>query len=144
MTKERRSLVEGLKPDPELQKREEEFVFGAKRNSEVAKPIIQSIAQQDQSQTAESTTDSVIPLQSDNRMLPQITGRVPVTTRCRPEVASALKRASLQRQLARVEPYYVQDIMEVALETWLFSSKSAKFFRKLRRYGQSSDQTCHR
>ena len=32
---------------------------------------------------------------------------------------SALKRASLQRQLAGVEPYYVQDIMEQALEQWL-------------------------
>ena len=44
--KERRSLIEGLKPDPELQKVEEAFVFGAKRKPEsvnespIAEPII--------------------------------------------------------------------------------------------------------
>ncbi|MEQ9409324.1 MAG: hypothetical protein RIK87_16430 [Fuerstiella sp.] len=48
-----------------------------------------------------------------------MTGRIPVTTRCRPDVATAIKRVSLQRQLAGVEPYTVQDIMEQALEQWL-------------------------
>ena len=115
MTKERRSLVEGLKPDPELQKLEEEFVFGAKRKPESAElPIAQPIVL--------AEPDAVAPppvIQPDRSILPQITGRVPVTTRCRPEVASALKRASLQRQLQGAEPYYVQDILEVALENWL-------------------------
>jgi hypothetical protein len=44
---------------------------------------------------------------------------VPITTRTRPEVASALKRASLKRQLSGQTPFYVQDILEEALETWL-------------------------
>ena len=114
MTKERRSLVEGLKPDPELQKVEEEFVFGAKRKPESAElPIEQPIV------IAEPDAVALPVTQPDRSILPQITGRVPVTTRCRPEVASALKRASLQRQLQGAEPYYVQDILEVALENWL-------------------------
>ena len=63
------------------------------------------------------------PWQTDQqpRVLPQMAGRVPITTRARPEVATALKRASLQRQLAGVEPYHVQDIVEEALENWLSS-----------------------
>ncbi len=44
---------------------------------------------------------------------------VPVTVRLRPEVASALKRASLERQLHGVETYTQQDIVEEALLPWL-------------------------
>lgn len=109
--KERRSLIEGLKPDPELQKVEEAFVFGAKRKPESVdeSPIAQPIV----------FPEPVATDLRDRSILPQLIGRVPVTTRCHPEVATALKRASLQRQLAGVEPYYVQDIIEEALETWL-------------------------
>lgn len=110
--KERRSLVEGLKTDPETQKLEEEFVFGSKRSPESSEV---PVAKED----PVVTPMELQPAPRDSRILPQLTGRIPVTTRCRPEVASALKRASLQRQLAGVEPYYVQDIMEEALEAWL-------------------------
>lgn len=109
--KERRSLVEGLK-SPEVQKLEEAFVFGDKR---VAEPIA----------TVKPANSELPPEEKpavqrpDRSILPQMTGRIPVTTRCRPEVASALKRASLQRQLEGAEPFYVQDIMEEALENWL-------------------------
>ena len=44
---------------------------------------------------------------------------VPVTVRLRPEIASALKQASLQRQLNGVETYTQQDIVEEALLPWL-------------------------
>jgi len=44
---------------------------------------------------------------------------VPVTVRLRPEVASALKRASLERQLNGIETYTQQDIVEEALLPWL-------------------------
>jgi hypothetical protein len=44
---------------------------------------------------------------------------VPVTIRLRPEVAAALKHASLQRQLNGVETYTQQDIVEEALVPWL-------------------------
>lgn len=108
--KERRSLVAGLKTDPEQQKIEEEFVFGSKRSQDSAADSAPQPAAQS------SHAPEALP---DRSILPQMAGRIPVTTRCRPEVASALKRASLQRQLAGTEPYYVQDIMEVALENWL-------------------------
>lgn len=44
---------------------------------------------------------------------------VPVTVRLRPEIASALKQASLQRQLNGVETFTQQDIVEEALLPWL-------------------------
>ena len=112
--KERRSLVEGLKANPEIQKIEEAFVFGANRKQDTpSHPIAQPIVPHE-SEAPEAPSPPI-----DRSILPQMAGRVPVTTRCRPEVASALKRASLQRQLAGAEPYYVQDIMEQALEQWL-------------------------
>lgn len=46
-------------------------------------------------------------------------GRVPVGARIRTELAAALKRASLERQLRGIEPYSIQDILEEALEPWL-------------------------
>lgn len=118
--KERRSLIEGLKPDPEMQKLEEAFVFGAKRKPELVEQPTQPQAAQpiEQNVVTEAAAPQAEP-RPEQKYLPQMTGRIPVTTRCRPEVASALKRASLQRQLAGTEPYYVQDIMEEALETWL-------------------------
>jgi hypothetical protein len=45
--------------------------------------------------------------------------RVPISTRIRAEYADALKRASLQRQLDKVEPSTLQDILEQAIEPWL-------------------------
>lgn len=44
---------------------------------------------------------------------------VPVMVRLKPEIASALKRASLERQLNGVETYTQQDIVEEALLPWL-------------------------
>ena len=113
--KERRSLIDGLKSTAEVQELEEEFVFGNKRTIEpvAPQPTHEPIA------VPVGAIERQATVQQNAGMLPQITGRVPVTTRCRPEVATALKRASLQRQLAGAEPYYVQDIMEKALEEWL-------------------------
>ena len=37
----------------------------------------------------------------------------------REDFAGALKRASLERQLAKVEPNTLQDILEQAVEPWL-------------------------
>jgi hypothetical protein len=45
--------------------------------------------------------------------------RVPISTRIRSEFAEALKRASLERQLHKVEPNTLQDILEQAIEPWL-------------------------
>jgi hypothetical protein len=46
-------------------------------------------------------------------------GLIPVTVRLRPEIAGALKRASLERQLAGEELFTQQEIVEEALEPWL-------------------------
>lgn len=109
--KERRSLVDGLTtPDSAQAEREKAFVFGTPAASEPPEP-----------ETSPAAPISIAEPQTvfDSKVLPQFAGRVPVTTRTRPEVATALKRASLTRQLNGIEPYYVQDIMEEALETWL-------------------------
>lgn len=106
--KDRRSLIDGLiQPDPAQQEREKAFVYGT--------PVI---AESQEPETSTSTSPEPT-VTYDSKVLPQFAGRVPVTTRTRPEVATALKRASLTRQLNGIEPYYVQDIMEEALETWL-------------------------
>ena len=48
-----------------------------------------------------------------------VPARSPLTTRIRADYAEALKRASLERQLARVEPATVQEMLEEALGPWL-------------------------
>lgn len=87
--KDRRSLIEGLKPvDRTLEKA---FVFGAKPADPPPEPQPR-----------------------DGKA-----GRVPLTTRIRSDLAAALKRASLERQLEGVEPNTLQDILEESLEPWL-------------------------
>ena len=49
----------------------------------------------------------------------QPVGLIPITVRLRPEIAGALKRASLERQLARSEFFSQQEIVERALAAWL-------------------------
>jgi hypothetical protein len=92
---DRRSLVEGLKntPPPIETHREKEFVYGGK-----GKP-------------------SPEPAQPSPNV-----ARVPISTRIRADFATALKRASLERQLNGVEPNTLQDILEQAIEPWLKSN----------------------
>lgn len=45
--------------------------------------------------------------------------RSPLTTRLRKDIADALKRASLERQLRGETPWQVQDILDEALAAWL-------------------------
>ncbi|MBX3436105.1 MAG: hypothetical protein KF861_01350 [Planctomycetaceae bacterium] len=91
---ERRPLVEGLKSAPPAipTPREQEFVYGkgAKAVETPAKPAaITNIA------------------------------TAPLSTRIRGDYATALKRASLERQLDGVEPNTLREILETALEPWL-------------------------
>jgi hypothetical protein len=97
---ERRALIEGLKPKaPQIDPaKEKEFVFGPK---EVA-------TESDESPAVETT-----PTPSN------FNARVPLSTRMRSDLATALKRASLERQLLRVEPNTLTDILEQAVEPWL-------------------------
>lgn len=54
---------------------------------------------------------------SKSRLQP--VGLIPVTVRLRPDVAGALKRASLERELSGEAIFTQQDIVEQALEPWL-------------------------
>ena len=90
---ERRSLVEGLKPPAaDTIAAEKEFIYGS------SKPA---------------------PAPIEPKTLPPVEVRVPLTTRVRPDLAAALKRVSLERQLAGQTPSAVQDIVDAALEHWL-------------------------
>lgn len=50
---------------------------------------------------------------------PRAVTRSPLTTRLRDDYGKALKRASLERQIAGVTPNTLQDILEEALGPWL-------------------------
>jgi hypothetical protein len=92
---DRRPLTEGLKPlqEPTVDPNvEREFVHGSK------------------------------PLKAALPTSPTPLSRVPLSTRIRSEYADALKRASLERQLNKVEPNTLQDILEQAIEPWLRSN----------------------
>ncbi len=104
--KDRRSLMEGLKTSGEMDRTvEEQFVFAGKAKPEQTMSS-QAAAPTSEAVNAKGPTGNVI-------------GRVPLTTRVRSDFATALKRASLQRQLDGVAPNTLQDILEEALEPWL-------------------------
>lgn len=46
-------------------------------------------------------------------------GRAPLTIRFPTRFAKALKHASLDRQMKGIEPYKLQDILELVVEPWL-------------------------
>lgn len=100
---ERRPLTAGLKAtedvDPSLEK---QFVYGPKTEPE---------------QPAKSPASTPAETREGKGSPPA--GRVPLTTRVRADYATALKRASLERQLSGEEPNTLQDILEEALEPWL-------------------------
>jgi hypothetical protein len=107
--KDRRSLMEGLKTDGERDRSvEEQFVFAGKGKPDQPMPA-QATAQTPEGVNAKGQTGNAI-------------GRVPLTTRVRADLAMALKRASLQRQLDGVFPNTLQDMLEEALEPWLRSN----------------------
>jgi hypothetical protein len=100
---DRRPLTAGLKQqavevDPILEKK---FVYGDK--DEGGKPATASPAED----------------QNRKRQNGNVISRVPLTTRIREDFATALKRASLERQLAGEFPNTMLDILEEALEPWL-------------------------
>ena len=96
----RRSLTEGLQQTPTLDPQvEEAFVF--KRPPPEARD--------------EPPVPPVHPAKG------RVLSRAPLSTRIRADMAAALKRASLERQLAGIEPHTLQDILEEAIEPWLQS-----------------------
>ena len=103
---ERRSLVEGVKAGSVDSSLEKSFVFGSK-----PKP-----GQGDHAPPAAAPPEGK-GAQSGNTL-----GRVPLTTRVRSDYAAALKRASLERQLAGQTPNTLQEILEEAVGPWLRSN----------------------
>ena len=100
---ERRALIEGITPpaSPVDPNKEKAFVFGDKKGKE-----------QDTSESPATPTSTTTVVHA----------RVPFSTRMRADFAAALKRASLERQLAGIEPNTLQDILEQAVEPWLRSN----------------------
>jgi hypothetical protein len=92
---ERRSLTAGINPSASTvdAKLENDFVYGAKAR-EGAEPAVAAPTM----------------------------ARSPISTRIRADFATALKRASLERQLENKEPNTLQDILEQAIEPWLKSN----------------------
>jgi hypothetical protein len=92
---DRRSLVAGIKPaapavDAAVEK---DFIYRASGGEGAAKAA------------APAATANI--------------ARSPLSTRIRTDFGTALKRASLERQLKGVEPNTLQDILEEAIEPWL-------------------------
>ena len=87
---ERRSLAEGLAQQPDGKSREKAFVYGTEKAA-----------------------------LGPSGGPPGRIVRVGLATRIRPELSAALKRVSLERQLAGEPTSAVQDIVEEALEAWL-------------------------
>ncbi len=56
---------------------------------------------------------------SNHTETPYPVGLVPITVRLRPQIAGALKRASLERELQGEELHTQQEIVSRALEPWL-------------------------
>lgn len=104
--KHRRSLAEGLKTDSDLPRAAmEQFVFGDKPTTDPT-PAPPAEAQATGTKEGKGAKGNAV-------------ARVPLTTRVRADFAEALKRASLERQLNKVFPNTLQDILEEALQPWL-------------------------
>jgi hypothetical protein len=87
----RRTLTDGINPTAVDSQIEKDFVFGGK-----AEPATKTQQNKGRSRA-----------------------RLPVSTKLQADIANALKRASLERQLAGISPNTLQDILEDALEPWL-------------------------
>jgi len=129
---ERRSLVAGLDALTDVDpKAAEEFIYNHKPQS-AKKPstpkakapapkakVPDPIQVEEEHSTLPATLRAAAsPEASHSSPLTGI-GRVPVGARVKTEIAAALKRASLERQLQGIQPNSVQEILEESLELWL-------------------------
>lgn len=122
---ERRALIEGLSEEDRA--REEQFVYNKNPRTPVAKPVAPKSPDVEAAEppAPEAPTPPALPASvvaaaqvSTSSPLTGV-GRVPVGARVRTELAAALKRASLERQLQGIQPNSVQEIIEDSLELWL-------------------------
>lgn len=112
----RRPLSDGLKTPTKADDKELEFVYGKKavhREPPAKKPKAKPEA------PVTSPTPDPTPDSSPEQSAGQALGRSPLTTKLRTDMGEALKRASLERQLAKQFPFTIQDILELVLEPWL-------------------------
>ncbi|WP_161967281.1 hypothetical protein [Fimbriiglobus ruber] len=117
---ERRTLAEGLNTiEPGDRTVEKEFVYGKKpEGSTPSAPALPAPTSNVASEPPIAEPPARAPVEA--RPTPMLgLGRVPVGARIRTELAAALKRSSLERQLQGIEPNSIQDILEEALEPWL-------------------------
>ncbi|WP_254509553.1 hypothetical protein [Anatilimnocola floriformis] len=92
----RRNLIDGLKDTPAIDPNiEKQFVY--------SQPTRPAVEKETAPKLASGTTIS----------------RQAISTRMRTDLAEALKRASLQRQLEKVSPNTLTEILEAAIEPWL-------------------------
>ncbi|MDZ4852075.1 MAG: hypothetical protein SGI77_22535 [Pirellulaceae bacterium] len=77
----------------------------------------ESTSKKTESHDNETTASITMPKKKAGRFQP--IGLIPVTIRLRPEIAGALKRASLERELDGEDVFTQQDLVENALEPWL-------------------------
>jgi len=97
--KDRRSLTEGLQPEPAIDpKVAEAFVFQTKAKPSAVEPI-------------RLASDTIKPAAAKSL--------IPLTARIPAELFMTLKRASFERELQGVEPSSFQDIVVEALTPWL-------------------------
>ena len=84
-----------------------------------AEPVELSVlvSQPDAPKSSESSDSRRPKKKSRNNVVP--IGLIPVTVRLRPEIAGALKRASLERQLNGESLFTQQELVEQVLEPWL-------------------------
>jgi hypothetical protein len=125
---ERRALIEGLKEideniNPDLA---EAFVYPDKPRSRTPKSTAASKAaappaiEEPPAAPPHAVPATVVATAQVTQSSPLTgVGRVPVGARVRTELAAALKRASLERQLNGIQPNSVQEILEGSLELWL-------------------------
>lgn len=110
--KERRSLVDGMtsQQDNRVDRGiEEQFVRSGQATTD---------------DTVAANQEPPPPAQNPpaNRQNTSTMSRLPLSTRIRADYATALKRASLERQLSGTTPNTLQDILEEALGPWLASN----------------------
>jgi hypothetical protein len=123
----RRSLAVGLSKIENADPRAVE-AFIKQESSQPEKPVKAALAAVAEPSSEEKLPDEEIetkrplrPLRRGKSSPLMPIGLIPVTVRLRPEVASALKRASLERELAGIETHTQQQIVEEALLPWLRS-----------------------
>jgi hypothetical protein len=114
---ERRSLIDGIETVEDME-RAEDFIYAEKpaRKPKRLEPVADSIRPAVPSVAPASHPSTPAALLSSPIMG---VARVPVGGRIRIDIATDLKRISLERQLQGIEPYAVQDILEEAIQLWM-------------------------